>query len=345
VARLHTPRATRTRAPRARRSRLAALVSHRGEAPAIPAHSFARFLALGLRAAPAACGIRHGTPRPVAPTRPQALAVARAATIRAVRIQVLSSGSEGNSTLVRAGELAALVDAGLGREAMQARLETARLAPKAVRHVLVTHAHLDHARSAGLVAKQHQATLHASDAMLHLSWARRAKRCAALPVGGTAALEGERGDERLSVRCVPIPHDCDPTLAFRLEHEGRVAAILTDRGRPARDVAKQLAGAHVLVLEFNHDPELMRRGPYPPQLQRRITGDGGHLSNAQGGQMLEWLASEHLHTLVLAHLSTKTNRPELALEAAHAALERLGLLGRVRVVVARQDEPLECLAV
>jgi phosphoribosyl 1,2-cyclic phosphodiesterase len=89
----------------------------------------------------------------------------------------------------------------------------------------------------------------------------------------------------------------------------------------------------------------MLSGPYPFVLQRRITGGAGHLSNAQGAAMLELLASENLHTLVLAHLSQKTNVPALAQEAAHGVLERLGLAARVRVLVARQDEPLPSIAV
>ncbi len=276
-----------------------------------------------------------------------------------MHIQVLSSGSEGNSTLIRAGEVTVLVDAGLGREAMLKRLESARLGPGAIGHVLVTHGHLDHSRSAGLVARRDRATLHAADSQLMHPWARRAKNCAALAIGsefrlaakplvsagfGSAGSGSVEADEA-SVRAVPIPHDCDPTVAFRFEREGRVAAILTDIGRPDPDVARQLAGAHVLVLEFNYDPDMMARGPSPLVLQRRIAGGRGHLSNAQAGEMLERLASENLHTLVLAHISQKTNRPDIALETAHATLERLGIANRVRVIAAPQHEALPSLEV
>lgn len=262
-----------------------------------------------------------------------------------MHIQVLSSGSEGNATLVRAGSVCVLADAGLAREAMVARLEAARLGPGAIQHVVVTHGHLDHARSAGLVARRERATLHAPDAQLSHPWARRARALAALTIGRDAALAAREGGEELRFRAVPIPHDCDPTVAFRFEHEGRVAVLLTDMGRPEPDVARQLGGAHVLVLEFNYDPELMQRGPYPAVLQRRIAGGRGHMSNAQGAAMLELLASENLHTLVIAHVSQKTNRPELALAAATAMLEKLGIAGRVRVLVAPQHEALPSVAV
>lgn len=261
-----------------------------------------------------------------------------------MHIQVLSSGSEGNSTLIRAGEMCVLVDAGLGRADMEARLETARLAPGAIQHVLVTHGHLDHARSVGIIARRERATLHCPETMMTHAAARRSKRLSAIRVNGEWMLTPSHGSGELRVFAAALPHDCDPTVAYRLEHEGRVAVILTDMGRPDAGVARLLAGAHVLVLEFNHDLELMERSAYPAVLRKRILGDRGHLSNDQGAAMLELLASGSLHTLVLAHLSQKTNTRERALEAAQAALARLGL-SRVRVLVAPQSEPLESLAV
>jgi phosphoribosyl 1,2-cyclic phosphodiesterase len=93
----------------------------------------------------------------------------------------------------------------------------------------------------------------------------------------------------------------------------------------------------VLVLEFNHDVELLRNGPYPPALQRRILGGAGHLSNEEAARMLLLLAGPELHTLVLAHLSEKNNSPELARAAARGALASIGR-DDVRVLVASQDE-------
>jgi phosphoribosyl 1,2-cyclic phosphodiesterase len=261
-----------------------------------------------------------------------------------MHLQVLSSGSEGNSTLIRAGEMHVLVDAGLTKIEMEARLESARLPAGAIDHVIVTHGHLDHARSAGAIARRDRGMLHcAENIMLHAA-ARRSKRLSAITVDRPFEVESRQGRDRLRLTPVGLPHDCDPTVAYKIEHEGRTAVILTDIGKPDREVARALAGAHVLVLEFNYDPEMMRSGPYPAVLQRRITGNRGHLSNAQSAEMLELLAGPELHTLVLAHLSRKTNRPELALEAAHSTLDRLGL-SRVRVLVASQDEIGESLTV
>ncbi|MBK7644120.1 MAG: hypothetical protein IPJ19_13915 [Planctomycetes bacterium] len=145
------------------------------------------------------------------------------------------------------------------------------------------------------------------------------------------------GADPISVLPVALPHDCDPTVAFALEQGGRRAVILTDMGRPDEDIARALAGAHVLVLEFNWDPELMQTSPYPEALRRRISGGRGHLSNEQGARMLRLLAGANLHTLVIAHLSKKTNAPARALEAARTELERAGL-GHVRTLIASQEE-------
>lgn len=254
-----------------------------------------------------------------------------------MHLQVLSSGSEGNATLVRAGDLQVLIDAGLGVRELSERFEAARVAPRSLDHVLLSHAHLDHARSAGVVARRHGAVLHCAEKNMGNRALSRAGRLSTLAIGRPFTLAPGRGAGELEVRAVLLPHDCDPTVAFRLSFEGRTAVIVTDVGHPCPEVGRALSGAHLLVLEFNWDPELMERGPYPAVLRRRITGDRGHLSNAQAAELLERLAGPELHTLVLAHLSKKTNRPELALEAARATLERLGLT-HVQVLVASQAE-------
>jgi phosphoribosyl 1,2-cyclic phosphodiesterase len=151
-------------------------------------------------------------------------------------------------------------------------------------------------------------------------------------------------ENELALTCVPLPHDAEPTLGFRIDHAGATAVVATDLGAPDPRAARALAGAQVLVLEFNHDRALLERGPYPAALRRRVAGPRGHLSNDQAAAMLRLLAGPRLHTLVLAHLSLVNNTPELALEAADGALAALGL-EHVRVLVAAQDRIGENLAV
>ena len=250
--------------------------------------------------------------------------------------QVLSSGSRGNSTLVRAGELAVLVDAGLGVRNLRERLETTGLPHRGIDHILITHGHLDHARSAGALAKRHDATVHCPTAILTHPSVSRAPRQVALRRGSEAQLTSPSGDT-VSYTPVELPHDCDPTVAYRIDHKDRRLVVLTDMGKPSEAVARSLQGAHVLVLEFNHDAGMLAAGPYPAPLKRRVAGDRGHLSNDQASRMLACLAGPQLHTLVLAHLSLKNNTPDLALEAAHRALRQLKM-EHVQVLIASQHE-------
>lgn len=250
--------------------------------------------------------------------------------------QVLSSGSGGNATLVRAGELGVLVDAGLGVRNLRERLEAAGLAYRGIDHILVTHGHLDHARSAGALAKRHDATVHCPAAMLTHRSVSRAPRQVALRIGSEAQLLGAAG-EVVSYTPVELPHDCDPTVAYRIDHEGRRLVVLTDMGKPSDSIARGLRGAHILILEFNHDSEMLATGPYPASLKRRVGGAQGHLSNEEAARMLAAMAGPELHTLVLAHLSLTNNTPELALEAAHRTLDELGM-DHVQVLVGSQHE-------
>lgn len=260
-----------------------------------------------------------------------------------MHLQILGSGSGGNSVLVRAGEMNCLVDAGLPIDELERRLAEARVPPHRLDAIVLTHGHLDHARAAGLLSQKCGARVYCSASLMSNASLRSARAFHALPVGGSVAIRGRRGSphaaaphDELRVSAIPLPHDAEPTLAFRLEHAGRAAAICTDMGHPERAAARALAGAHLLVLEFNHDAEMLARGPYAPALKRRVAGPRGHLSNAEAAEVLRWALAPELTTLVLAHLSGINNRPELALACARSALSEAGRTD-VRCLVAEQE--------
>ena len=260
-----------------------------------------------------------------------------------MHLQVLGSGSGGNAVLVRAGELNCLVDAGLPIDELERRLAQAHVPPHRLDAIALTHGHLDHARAAGLLSEKSGARVYCSERLMSNASLRRARAFHALPVGGSLAIRARRGPahalvhhDELLLSAILLPHDADPTLAFRLDHAGRTAAICTDMGHPERAAAQALAGAHLLVLEFNHDPGMLARGPYTSALKRRVAGPRGHLSNAEAAEVLRWALAPELATLVLAHLSATNNRPELALACARAALAEAGRPD-VRLVVAEQE--------
>jgi phosphoribosyl 1,2-cyclic phosphodiesterase len=253
-----------------------------------------------------------------------------------VHLQVLGSGSGGNAVLVRAGELNVLVDAGLPIDELERRLGEARLPPHRLDAIALTHGHLDHARSAGLLSRKSGARVYCSEALMSNASLRRAHSYHAVPVGGAVVIRARRGPDELRLQAIALPHDAEPTLAFRLEHGGRAAGICTDMGHAERAAAQALTGVHLLLLEFNHDAELLARGPYTSALKRRVAGPRGHLSNAEAGEVLRWAVAPQLTTLVLAHLSATNNRPELALASARAVLAEAGRAD-VRLLVAEQE--------
>lgn len=254
-----------------------------------------------------------------------------------MHLQVLSSGSKGNSALVRAGETHLLVDAGLPVTEQLERMTAAGCGLHRLHHVALTHGHLDHSRCAGILGRRsHTLTVHCAERLMGNKAVRRARRLSTLRVGSPTVLTDAAGRDPVELLPVKIPHDADPTVAFRIEHRGRVAAIVTDMGRPAPESTEALRDPHLLVLEFNHDPDLLANGPYKDALKKRVGGNGGHLSNGQAAEVLAALVGPRLHTLVLAHLSATNNCPELAEAAARSALERAGR-SDVRILVAAQD--------
>lgn len=255
-----------------------------------------------------------------------------------MHLQILASGSGGNATLVRAGELALLVDAGLPHDELEKRLAAVGQPLFRLDAIVLTHGHLDHARAAGLLSRKSGARVWCSTAMMSNASVKRAQALGALAIGGTVELAARRGPDRVRVTSVVLPHDADPTVALVLEHGGRCAAVCTDMGSFDEAAARALSAAHLLVLEFNHDPALLAAGPYTPALKRRVAGPRGHLSNAEASAVLRLAAGPGLHTLVLAHLSATNNRPELARAAAEGTLSSLGRED-VRVLIAAQDEP------
>lgn len=262
-----------------------------------------------------------------------------------MRLRVLGSGSRGNSTLLSADETLILLDAGLPIRDLSARLEVARIGHRGIDHVLVTHGHLDHSRSAGIIAKRHRATLYCADRYFHNRALARAPEKRSLPDRGLIELEARPGsDPSPTVRTIRVPHDCDPTVALGIAHRDRHLSLVTDMGEPREDVASTLENPHVLMLEANHDVDMLRAGPYPRPLQDRVAGPRGHLSNDQMAVMLTRMVGPRTHSVILIHLSEKNNTPDLALGAATAALTRLGRPD-VRVLAASQREPLDPLDV
>jgi phosphoribosyl 1,2-cyclic phosphodiesterase len=243
-----------------------------------------------------------------------------------VRLCVLSSGSAGNCVLIEAPGARVLIDAGLSLRETRRRCAEAGLDLRDLTDICLTHEHGDHSFGAAVIARKTGARVHATTGTFRAL--RDPPPCELrFPLPGTPA--GSYGDlvlGSLRIRALPIPHDALEPVAYLVEErlgDGRTirAAVVTDLGFPAKALVAALKDLDALVIEMNHDPRLVIQGPYPPSLKRRVLSDVGHLSNAQGAQLLRRAAHPGLRHVVLAHLSGQNNTEAHALREAEAALQ------------------------
>ncbi len=255
-------------------------------------------------------------------------------------LTVLASGSGGNCTYLGDGGTGLLVDAGISARQILQRMAAAGLADAPIDALLITHEHRDHVQGARVLLKR-LATQRRREIPCYMSRGTAGNLPQGAEPHGVRVLECGRAVDIGSARvhAFPISHDTAEPVGYRVELAQRQVVVVTDLGRPTALVRAELARAHIAVLEFNHDEEMLLQGPYPWWLKQRVRGSHGHLSNDQAGRLLEEILSPQLRHVVMAHLSQKNNRPARALAAAQAALRRANAQDSVKLTVATQWEP------
>ena len=223
-----------------------------------------------------------------------------------------------------------LVDAGFSCRELEARLTGLGVDPARIDLILLSHEHGDHARGAIRFARRFGCPVAGNGGTLRcLGPGREALRVVPMETGKARMLG------RWRVTPVRVPHDAVDPVAFRLETpEGSVGYAL-DLGHAPEPSRRALENCEVLIVEANHDPDLLEAGPYPRELKQRLAGPRGHLSNDEAGRLIADVATRTTRALVLAHLSRTNNKESLALLAARRALGSLS--GSVRMTVAEQE--------
>ncbi len=231
----------------------------------------------------------------------------------------LQSGSNGNCIYVEAGDVRLLFDAGISGRQAEARMARHGRDIRDVTAVILSHDHIDHVRSVGIFQRKYAPPIYATQP----TW-RVASRFAG-PVRDVRYFQAggriEFGD--VVVHTIRTPHDAVDGCAFIVEHEGRRLGILTDLGHPFAALQKLFGELDAAYLESNFDPEMLANGPYPPDLQRRIRGPRGHLSNLEAGELTRACRSRRLQWVMLSHLSEHNNHPDLAMETYRRFVGRL----------------------
>jgi len=247
-----------------------------------------------------------------------------------MRFASLGSGSQGNALLIESGNTRVLLDCGFGLSETTSRLSRLGLDASSLDAIIVTHEHGDHGGGVAKLASRFDVAVYLTRGTLSAMGAegRSIPRRILIDPYTTFAIDG------IEVRPFPVPHDAREPVQFVLSDGAVRLGVLTDTGQPTPHIAQALSGVDALVLECNHDLDMLMSGPYSAQLKSRIAGRLGHLANAASAELVQVMDCSRLQHLVAAHLSQTNNTPELARSALAGALG----CAQEWIGVATQDE-------
>lgn len=251
-----------------------------------------------------------------------------------IKAYCLFSGSRGNSYYVKNGDTEVLIDAGKSARALEAELSKIGTSKKNISAVFITHTHIDHVSALGVLTKGSNAVVYctreSADTLIDKNISVEKIRVIDT---GTVYNVGS-----INARCFKTMHDCVGSVGFRFDTDGGESlAVATDLGALTSDVFAYLYGAKTVILEANHDIDMLLRGPYPQALKKRILGRDGHLSNESCAEAMRMLARSGTERFLIAHLSEENNDRGLVFNCAKRALEGFSST----FDIAKQDEAVE----
>ncbi len=237
-----------------------------------------------------------------------------------MKVFVFASGSGGNCLLVSDKGTNILVDAGISMRRIENCLSQSKISMDDITGVLITHEHSDHISALKTMAKKYKTPIYAPHTV--------ASRITGMLPETEGRVEAISVWERFHLDCVSVmafhtSHDTDESVGYRLEGDGSFS-IATDTGCVTEEIESGLSGTDAVLIESNHDEDMLRYGPYPVYLKRRILSECGHLSNEECAALARRLALNGTGKIILGHLSKINNTPEKALEAARKTLSDTG---------------------
>ncbi|SHI93042.1 MBL fold metallo-hydrolase [Parasporobacterium paucivorans] len=238
-----------------------------------------------------------------------------------MNITTIASGSTGNCIYVGSGDTHILIDAGISKKRIEEGLmNSVGISLKDISAILITHEHIDHTNGLGVVLRKYDIPVYATQETVQ----------EILTIGSLGKMQSEhfntiRPDEffhvdDLRIKPFMISHDAANPVAFRLEDKDRTLAVLTDLGRYDDYIMENIAGADAILLEANHDVNMVQTGSYPYYLKQRILSDKGHLSNENAGKLLSGFLHDKVRHIVLGHLSRENNYDMLAYETVRTEI-------------------------
>lgn len=256
-----------------------------------------------------------------------------------LRFAPLFSGSSGNAIYVGCDGSHMLIDAGVSGTRVAKALESVGVSPAALDGILVTHEHTDHIQGVGVLSRKYDVPVYATEG----TWAAMESKLGAIAAKNRCIIEPEINFflGPVEIMAFSTPHDAASSVGYAFELDNSRFALATDIGCVRDSWLKHVLGADAVLLESNYDPDMLKAGPYPYDLKKRILSRRGHLSNDDAGATAAKLINAGARQVVLGHLSKENNFPELALQSAEAILFSEGIeIGRdADVRVALRDAP------
>ncbi len=243
---------------------------------------------------------------------------------------VLASGSKGNAIYISDGTTSVLVDAGLSASEIERRLISRGLTAKALNAIVVSHEHSDHIQGVGVLSRRYRIPIYMSPGTQGAIGSQIGKPYEVVHFNCGLSFR----IETLSIHPFSISHDAQEPAGFTINRNGVKIGIATDLGVCTGMVKEHLKHCRLLILEANHDPNLLIDGPYPWFLKQRIKGRTGHLSNEATRQVLGTVQHDQLLHVILAHLSETNNSPEIARRVVGEALTS----SRTELTIALQND-------
>ena len=244
-------------------------------------------------------------------------------TRKMLRFLSFGSGSSGNCYYLYTENFGLLIDIGISMRRLKKYFTDYGLHMSDVKAVIVTHDHADHVKSVGQFSALHDVPVYAT-ALVHEGIATN--YCVRKKIPQQQVKTFVKGDSfdlgPFQISTFDVPHDSKENVGFQITFGGKVFCLMTDIGHFTEEMQRYVGGAEYLVVEANHDEDMLRRGPYPPHLKERVAGDRGHLSNSRCAEVLVHCASPALKHVWLCHLSEENNHPELARKTIELALNK-----------------------
>lgn len=236
----------------------------------------------------------------------------------------LYSGSSGNSIFVSSGNTRILVDAGLSGKKIIEALEQIDENPNNIDGIFITHEHSDHIKGAGIISRKFNVPIYANEATWNAMQSSlgnvKENNIKILPKRSITTIKD------MDIVCFNTPHDSIAPMGYTFHSKGKKASVVTDIGTFTEEIKHNIIESDVILLESNHDVQMVKFGPYPYELKRRVLSEIGHLSNEDCGRAIVEVMKDGIHrNIILGHLSNTNNMPELAYRSVLNILEENGL--------------------